>query len=56
MTVERKRLSLKPECIRGFYTSRLGMKELDYTGNSFYGQSPGCSLTSWSETNTSKLE
>jgi Gluconate 2-dehydrogenase subunit 3 len=47
---------LKAECIRGFYTSRLGMKELDYTGNSFYGQSPGCSLTPWSERNTSKSE
>jgi hypothetical protein len=47
---------LKAECIRGFYTSRLGMKELDYTGNSFYGQAPGCSLTPWSEPNTSNPE
>jgi hypothetical protein len=37
---------LKAECTRGFYTSRLGMKELDYTGNRFYGQSPGCVHTS----------
>jgi hypothetical protein len=36
---------LKAESIRGFYTSRLGLKELDYKGNSFYGQSLGCDLT-----------
>lgn len=35
---------LKAESIRGFYTSRLGLKELDYAGNTFYGQSPGCNL------------
>ena len=35
---------LKAECIRGFYTSRIGLKELSYTGNSFYGQPPGCEL------------
>jgi hypothetical protein len=35
---------LKAECIRGFYTSRTGLKELSYTGNSFYGQPPGCEL------------
>jgi hypothetical protein len=33
---------LKVEAIRGCYTSRLGLKELNYTGNSFYGLSPGC--------------
>ena len=33
---------LKAEAVRGYYTSRLGLKELSYTGNSFYGQSPGC--------------
>src|SRR5215831_19743088 len=33
---------LKAEAIRGYYTSRLGLKELNYAGNSFYGQSPGC--------------
>ena len=27
---------LKAESIRGFYTSRRGLKELDYKGNSFY--------------------
>ena len=37
---------LKEETIRGFYTSRVGLKELDYKGNSFYGQSPGCGLPS----------
>jgi hypothetical protein len=35
---------LKAECTRGFYTSRTGLKELRYTGNSFYGQPPGCEL------------
>jgi gluconate 2-dehydrogenase subunit 3-like protein len=35
---------LKAECTRGFYTSRTGLKELRYTGNSFYGQPPGCGL------------
>ena len=33
---------LKAEATRGFYTSRVGLRELNYTGNSFYGQSPGC--------------
>jgi hypothetical protein len=33
---------IKAETIRGFYTSRLGLKELDYKGNSFYAESPGC--------------
>jgi Gluconate 2-dehydrogenase subunit 3 len=36
---------LKIECIRGFYTSRFGLKELNYKGNSFYSESPGCDLT-----------
>ena len=35
---------LKEETIRGFYTSRLGLKELDSQKNTFYGQSPGCGL------------
>ncbi|PYU38484.1 MAG: hypothetical protein DMG54_29995 [Acidobacteria bacterium] len=35
---------LKEEAVRGFYTSRAGLKELDYKGNSFYGESPGCTL------------
>ena len=33
---------LKAESIRGFYTSRRGLKELDYKGNAFYAESPGC--------------
>ena len=33
---------LKREVIRGFYTSRAGLLELDYRGNSFYAESPGC--------------
>ena len=36
---------LKAETIRGFYTSRLGLKELAYKGNAFYSESPGCTLT-----------
>jgi len=37
---------LKAECARGFYTSRTGLKELRYGGNSFYGKPPGCELRS----------
>lgn len=37
---------MKSETIRGFYTSRTGLKELDYKGNSFYASSPGCSPAS----------
>ena len=33
---------MKQEIIRGFYTSRLGLREIDYKGNAFYGESPGC--------------
>ena len=40
---------LKAEVIRGYYTSRPGLKELNYKGNSFYGQSPGCGHQSSSE-------
>ena len=40
---------LKAEAIRGYYTSRLGLKELNYAGNSFYGQSPGCEHQSSSD-------
>jgi hypothetical protein len=35
---------LKTETIKGFYTSRQGLKELDYKGNAFYARSPGCSV------------
>jgi hypothetical protein len=34
---------IKAETIRGYYTSRRGLQELDYKGNSFYPVSPGCS-------------
>lgn len=33
---------LKNATIRGYYTSRAGLKELDYKGNAFYPESPGC--------------
>jgi hypothetical protein len=33
---------LKSETIRGYYTSRAGLQELDYKGNSYYARSPGC--------------
>lgn len=45
---------LKPETIRGFYTSRLGLKELDDKGNAFYAESPGCNLAPGPHANTSK--
>jgi hypothetical protein len=33
---------LKAETIRGFYTSGVGLKELNFKGNAFYARSPGC--------------
>ena len=36
---------LKSEVIRGFYTSQVGLKELDFRGNAFYARSPGCNRT-----------
>lgn len=33
---------IKFDVIRGFYTSKTGLKELDYKGNGFYAASPGC--------------
>ncbi|HEV2118355.1 MAG TPA: gluconate 2-dehydrogenase subunit 3 family protein [Terriglobales bacterium] len=33
---------LRRETIRGYYTSRQGLKELDYKGNAYYSQCPGC--------------
>jgi hypothetical protein len=35
---------LKTEVIRGFYTSQVGLKELDFKGNAFYARSPGCNM------------
>jgi Gluconate 2-dehydrogenase subunit 3 len=37
---------MKAEVIRGYYTSQAGLKELDFKGNGFYAQSPGCGSTS----------
>lgn len=33
---------LRREAIRGYYTSRAGLKELDYKGNTYHSQCPGC--------------
>jgi Gluconate 2-dehydrogenase subunit 3 len=33
---------MKAEVVRGFYTSPIGLKELDFKGNGFYARSPGC--------------
>jgi hypothetical protein len=33
---------LKSETVRGYYTSRTGLRELDFKGNAYYAQSPGC--------------
>lgn len=33
---------LKHRTLDGFYTSKEGLRELDYKGNSFYSESPGC--------------
>jgi hypothetical protein len=37
---------LKVRALEGYYTSRPGLRELDYKGNSFYGESPGCVVQS----------
>jgi len=33
---------MKTQIIRGFYTSRAGLEELNYKGNTFYVDCPGC--------------
>jgi hypothetical protein len=33
---------LKTQVIRGYYTSQPGLRELDYKGNTFYVECPGC--------------
>jgi len=33
---------IKGETTRGYYTSQAGLKELDYRGNAFYAERPGC--------------
>jgi hypothetical protein len=35
-------LFLRREAIRGYFTSRAGLTELDYKGNAVYGACPGC--------------
>lgn len=35
---------MRSEAVRGYYTSAEGLKELDYKGNSYYPDSPGCEL------------
>ena len=34
---------LKDQTVHGFYTSQRGLKELDFKGNAFYAECPGCS-------------
>jgi hypothetical protein len=42
-TEERKFFELiRREAIRGYFTSAEGLKELDYRGNAYYGECPGC--------------
>ncbi len=36
----------RSEAIRGYYTSAAGLNELDYKGNAYYGDSPGCEAKS----------
>jgi hypothetical protein len=33
---------LKRQAVEGYYTSQAGLKEIDYQGNAFHGESPGC--------------
>jgi len=47
---------LKAECIRGYYTSRAGLKELEYKGDTFYSKPPGCGITPGSPSTASKPE
>src|SRR6185437_4817753 len=36
---------LRREAIHGYYTSQAGLRELDYKGNAFHVQCPGCEKT-----------
>lgn len=36
---------IRGEAIRGYYTSAAGLRELDYKGNAYYGECPGCVLS-----------
>jgi hypothetical protein len=35
---------IREQAIRGYYTSAAGLHELDYKGNAFYGECPGCEV------------
>jgi len=37
---------IRVEAIRGYYTSAAGLNELDYKGNAYYTESPGCDMKS----------
>jgi hypothetical protein len=36
----------RAQSVRGYYTSASGLAELDYKGNAYYGDSPGCAAKS----------
>ena len=36
----------RAQAIRGYYSSAAGLEELDYKGNAYYGDSPGCEAKS----------
>jgi Gluconate 2-dehydrogenase subunit 3 len=36
----------RTQAVRGYYTSAAGLQELDYKGNAYYGDSPGCEAKS----------
>ncbi len=36
----------RAQAVRGYYTSVAGLEELDYKGNAYYGDSPGCKAKS----------
>jgi hypothetical protein len=35
---------IRRESVHGYYTSAEGLKELDYRGNAYYGECPGCQI------------
>lgn len=35
---------IREQTIRGYYTTPEGLRELDYRGNAYYGESPGCDV------------
>ena len=36
----------RTEAVRGYYTTAAGLEELDYKGNAYYADSPGCEAKS----------